>query len=825
MHSPLSKKNSKFIKRFTMFRNDLDSEIEVFYNQILQKIKNGYEKDELIPDTEQVFNYLHYMMIKPIKTTIEINIIKLYLYKMKKFMSIFTNVNLSIEELMTKIVAQLKLEEIEADRVICKQGDRGDKFYLILKGTISVIIQKEYTVRMSKTDYLQFLIHLHLYQENELINRIILLNKNVYFIEEKDLSMLFTVFRVFKYFIDTNPHKYTTKYVADFLEGEHDIYLLIRDKFDCSPERCVRILGLDDLGLRSAFLFYESQYEKMMSECSLIKKTTTAKGKLGRGSLISVKPTIEEIYTNIINTNAISSEYIYLASKDNYCERLQPPAVSNLIVDSEVKIFKYVEVVALNDGNIFGDVALQNSSKKRTATIITKTNCFFGTLTKSAYDLCLKSTQDRLRYMKILYFLNGPIFKNVNQNIFESKYFNWFKQIELNKNTVIFTKNSPMKNIFFIRHGELELSVKMSFEELNDIIKGLGGKVNEEKEKKLACDSIEFHKFYYMKKHTFRFCLLKDNEIAGLEDFVIDGKYFCDCTVASGKISIFELEENFYQNLVAEKQIKKNVDEYVTLKKTVLCQRLLSVRETKLVNEKSKINIENKEFLNTIKKQQRKNKKEKLVAPLIVEALRNKERMFFTPISPTKLSLNNFQKCKKISSTASTIKQQCQSIENDVGENRKLQIPNIKSFTLSSPTMDVSSRGMSSSTTNIRLNKTKVNATTLGFSTAKKKRGHSVSDATFLKTQPNTTIKSMRVRKVFLSTSCKFNKPLKEIKFKYFDNRTFSPNEKDNFYYNHLHVLSSVVSPKKGKTRNKGFIDFLVLDKWAEAKYKTEYPQ
>ena len=151
--------------------------------------------------------------------------------------------------------------------------------------------------------------------------------------------------------------------------------------------------------------------------------------------------------------------------------------------------------------------------------------------------------------------------------------------------------DEEMKNIFFFSHGELELSVKMSFEELNDIIKGLGGKVNEEKEKKLACDSIEFHKFYYMKKHTFRFCLLKDNEIAGLEDFVIDGKYFCDCTVASGKISIFELEENFYQNLVAEKQIKKNVDEYVTLKKTVLCQRLLSVRETKLVNEKSKINI------------------------------------------------------------------------------------------------------------------------------------------------------------------------------------------------------------------------------------------
>ena len=91
---------------------------------------------------------------------------------------------------------------------------------------------------------------------------------------------------------------------------------------------------------------------------------------------------------------------------------------------------------------------------------------------------------------------------------------------------------------------------------------------------------------------------------------------------------------------------------------------MLSVRETKLVNEKSKINIENKEFLNTIKKQQRKNKKEKLVAPLIVEALRNKERMLFTPISPTKLSLNNFQKCKKIERGGS-----CHSVRQNRGRN------------------------------------------------------------------------------------------------------------------------------------------------------------
>ena len=824
MHSPQNrgKVNKMHTKRFTFMKSEFDPEIEILYAQILQKIRNGYEESELIPNTDKMFTYLHYMMIKPVKTSVEIFIIKLYLYKMKKFMSIFTGLNISLDELMTKIVTQLRLEEISADKVICKQGDKGDKFYLILKGTISVIIQKEYTVKMSKTDYLQFLVHLHLYQENELINRIILLNRNVYFIEEKDLTMLFTVFRLFKYFLDCNPGKYTTKFVGDFLEAERDIFILVKEKYDCSPDRCLRILGLDDLSIRTVFQYYETQYEKMQNDNMMLKKLSTGKIRSlnTRSSIFNIdKLSNVDVYTNIMNSNAISSEYIYSASKDEYCDRLEPPSISNCVVDSEVKIFKYVEVVALTDGNIFGDVALQNSSKKRTATIITKTDCFFGTLTKGGYDLCLKSTQDKVRYSKILYFLNGPIFKNVNQNIFESKYFNWFKQVELNKNTVIFTKGSTSKNIFFIRHGELELSVKLTFEELNEIIENLGGRVSEEKEKKLACDSIEFHKFYYLKKHTFRFCLLKDNEIAGLEDFMFDDKYFCDCTVASSKISIFELEENFYRNLVAEKQIKKNVEDYVTLKKKVLCQRLISVRETKIINERSKINTEKKENFQNFLKIQIKKKKERLVAPLIMSTLKNKERLhLYSP--PPKKSPTTHIKCPSTPPLLPAVEKQNFFSTIDFETVQKSRLPNFKSYNLATPTAEAGNGSYSRKNINIRLSKSKSKLKKISKSKTKK-RGLSMSETTLLSTQPNTTYKTLRVRKIFLSSSNKMNQPLKEYKLKYFDNRTFSPNEKDNFYYNNQHVFDSVVS-NSSKTRNKGVIDFLVLDKWAEKNCQTE---
>ena len=90
MHSPQNRKlNKMHSKRFTLMKSEFDPEIESLYAQILQKIRNGYEESELIPNTDKMFTYLHYMMIKPVKTSVEIFIIKLYLYKMKKFMSIF----------------------------------------------------------------------------------------------------------------------------------------------------------------------------------------------------------------------------------------------------------------------------------------------------------------------------------------------------------------------------------------------------------------------------------------------------------------------------------------------------------------------------------------------------------------------------------------------------------------------------------------------------------------------------------------------------------------------------------------------------------------
>ena len=88
-----------------------------------------------------------------------------------------------------------------------------------------------------------------------------------------------------------------------------------------------------------------------------------------------------------------------------------------------VTIYSYIEIIKKNKGDIFGEVALQNEDKKRTATIICYENCIFGSLSKSAYNNCLRDIEVRKRRNYVNFILSFPVFTKMRWNPFESKIF------------------------------------------------------------------------------------------------------------------------------------------------------------------------------------------------------------------------------------------------------------------------------------------------------------------------------------------------------------------------------------------------------------------
>ena len=50
----------------------------------------------------------------------------------------------------------------------------------------------------------------------------------------------------------------------------------------------------------------------------------------------------------------------------------------------------------------------------------------------------------------------------------------------------------------------------------------------------------------------------------------MDNKFICDCEIYSITCSLFELEDNLYQNLLNKNQIKNNIETYIEQKKNFM---------------------------------------------------------------------------------------------------------------------------------------------------------------------------------------------------------------------------------------------------------------
>ena len=398
-------------------KTQLDEEILELYDTIIKKKQSGYSIEELLPHTDENFKYIYYILTKMNKTDKEIFLVKLYLQNLDKFISIFHDATMPLKDLLDKIASQILVENYAINNIICKTGDKGDKVYIILKGSVSVLLK------------------LHLFQENELISKILLVNKEKYNIDERELNALFSMFHLYKFYIENKLKRKYSLFTQFYMDNE-TLREQIKYKYDVVVEKILHLGGMDDFMMNDIWKFYNLTFDAIIenynkkNEISFknvdnkinsprrIKKPI--KGNI-RGSI--KRKSTESLIEQIISSPSLPIEIIYLIDKENYKRRIIPDKIekSDLI---EFKLYEYIEITNLTEGEIFGEIALQNASKKRTATIITNEECIFGTLTKNLYNFCLKSTQEKLRNIIIQFFLNGPIFKGVNQPIFEGKYYN-----------------------------------------------------------------------------------------------------------------------------------------------------------------------------------------------------------------------------------------------------------------------------------------------------------------------------------------------------------------------------------------------------------------
>ncbi len=172
----------------------LDKEIKILALGIIELLNKNYLLKEIPLQTskEKMLKYFNYIFSKKNRNKNEILIIKQYLSTFQKYSEV--NESKEKDQMLTKISQCLKYEYKPNGYIICCLGEPGDKFYILLKGIVTVLIPQEYDFEMKEKDYLKHLRRLYKMEEYDILQKTIYSNNHIKLTQEfYDLILRFNI--------------------------------------------------------------------------------------------------------------------------------------------------------------------------------------------------------------------------------------------------------------------------------------------------------------------------------------------------------------------------------------------------------------------------------------------------------------------------------------------------------------------------------------------------------------------------------------------------------------------------------------------------------
>ena len=610
---------------------------------LLFLLKNDPKKARVSEtDTNKLIEIIKYILSKKEKNERDILIIKEYFSRIDKISTLFSSIN--SDNIFIKLLSQLNFEEFEEDNIICKEGDRGEKLYITLKGSANVLVQKEGKDGMcTQFEYIKYLIILYLYQEFGMLSKVLFYNKSEIKLKESCILTLFMVFRFYKfykdldYFLIDSGIKYEEDSICDFINNQINIKEFIYKKLDFPVEDSVHIFNYTQNIIKELYRFYERKIDQI-NELNKISKIKRDKIQNHNplvhpfnyeelylyGENIKIKYKLknnkykksikEDIFNRIFEIKEISKDIIYKSTSKDYIQRLNFNSILQDIRNDytlkadktlklkedqkNIKYFNYIPVNTISQYQMFGELALNSINKKRTATVITNEKCYLGVLLKKIYDSHLKVSQIKSRIRNILYFTEGPIFKGISPNTFLNEFYFSLNKKNIPKGKSLFNKGDKRNKIFFIEKGEFELGCKLTLKKMGEIMNNLGGISDDKKEKYLCNVFLEFKNIYENKNMNIKICILDKSYIIGLDDMCLDNRYLFDCKcVSTDGADIYELNYTKYEKALNEYNIKEYLIKILFEQRNSLVEfEYLKLKEENFRKEKIKEINHSKKF-------------------------------------------------------------------------------------------------------------------------------------------------------------------------------------------------------------------------------------
>ena len=132
---------------------------------------------------EDEFNLFLSIIEKQSKKLNEIHFVMEYLCKFKELINLLKSHTSNYQDFLYFLSIKMKIQNKLSKNIVFRYGDKTDKFYIILKGCVSILLPEESKIEMNEQEYFLYLMTLRKYNEFELIHQ--LLNKNFFPIKER----------------------------------------------------------------------------------------------------------------------------------------------------------------------------------------------------------------------------------------------------------------------------------------------------------------------------------------------------------------------------------------------------------------------------------------------------------------------------------------------------------------------------------------------------------------------------------------------------------------------------------------------------------------
>lgn len=162
-------------------KNEIETEIAHFASTLDTPSFKREQKISQMPN-ERLLELMGYIMNKQIRNESDLIVIRYYL---SKFTTLTTALSLKKNgtepnEILHQLAVFIQGECFEKNRIICMNGEVGDKFYLVFQGKVSVLVPSPHFEELTSIEYINHLYNLRNLREYDLLMRTIDSNRDRY---------------------------------------------------------------------------------------------------------------------------------------------------------------------------------------------------------------------------------------------------------------------------------------------------------------------------------------------------------------------------------------------------------------------------------------------------------------------------------------------------------------------------------------------------------------------------------------------------------------------------------------------------------------------